>query len=78
MVPVRALFLKSKTHWYFKQTGDISVANHALFSFYYRVPLPDVSQSVSVDVSTTFSKLDGREMFMGLKCYTGAFSVRSC
>lgn len=28
-------FLKSETHWHFKQTGDISVANSALFSFYY-------------------------------------------
>lgn len=40
VVPVRA-FLKSETHWHFKRTGDISVANSALFSFYYWAPLPD-------------------------------------
>lgn len=48
------LFLKSETHRNFKQSGDISVASSALFSFYYQVPLPDFSKTVSGDVSPHF------------------------
>lgn len=47
MVPVRA-FLKSETHWHFKQTGDISVANSALFSFYYKAPFRDFTKIVLI------------------------------
>lgn len=53
VVPVRA-FLKSETHWHFKRTGDISVANSALFSFYYWAPLPDFPKTVSGDVFPNF------------------------
>ncbi len=56
VVPVRE-FLKSETHWHFKQTGDISVASSALFSFYYQAPFTDVTKIVLIvsgDVSPEF------------------------
>lgn len=48
VVPVRAFFFfKSETHWHFKQTGDISVANSSLFSFLLESSVPRLYPNLS-------------------------------